>query len=123
MNSSRLIRVHAEQVAMAFAMQMYQRYRYDDLSDWMADEYTLYGGLLSLGALAHTPAASPIRDAYVDLEKESVEGFMGPEEAPDNIQGTEHDGTEHDALEDYHQAQAAELETALNNLDGTGGWV
>ena len=121
MNSSRLIRVHAEQVAMAFAMQMYQRYRYDELSDWMADEYTLYGGMLSLGALAHTQVATPIRDAYADLEKESVEGFMGPEilseEAPENIQGTEYD-----ALEEYNQAQAAELETVLNNLDGSG-WV
>ena len=120
MNSSRLIREHAEQVAMAFAMQMYQRYRYDELSDWMADEYTLYGGLLSLGQLAHTQVAKPIRDAYIDLEKESVDGFMGPEEpeeAPENIQGTEYD-----ALEAYNQEQAAELETVLNNLDGTGGW-
>ena len=102
-------------------MLMYQRYRYDDLSDWMANEYTLYGGLLSLNALDRTQVAKPIRDAYVDLEKEAVEGFMGPpvsEEAPENVQGTEYD-----AFEEYNQAQAAELETVINNLDGTGGWV
>jgi len=77
--TSNLIRQYAERVAAAFATQMYLRYQYDELSDWMADEYTLYGSMLSLGRLSPTSVAAPIRDAYVDLEKGSVEGFMGPD--------------------------------------------
>jgi len=89
MNPSRLIRDYAEQVAGAFAIQMYQRYLYDVLADEMANEYTLYGGLLSLGRLVDTELAPQIRQAYVDLEKELVEGLMGSsEEAP---LGTEYD--------------------------------
>jgi hypothetical protein len=68
---------------------MYQRYLYDVLADMMADEYTLYGGLLSLGHLVDTQLAPQIREAYDDLEKEIVEGMMGSsEEAP---LGTEYD--------------------------------
>jgi hypothetical protein len=68
---------------------MYQRYLYDVLADEMANEYTLYGGLLSLGRLVDTELAPQIRQAYVDLEKELVEGLMGSsEEAP---LGTEYD--------------------------------
>ena len=89
MNPSQLIRDYAEQVAGAFAIQLYQRYLYDVLADMMADEYTLYGGLLSLGRLVDTQLAPQIREAYVDLEKEIVESMMGSsEEAP---LGTEYD--------------------------------
>lgn len=85
MNPSRLIRDYAEQVAGAFAIQMYQRYLYDVLADEMANEYTLYGGLLSLGRLVDTQLAPQIREAYDDLEKEIVEGMMGSE-----VPGTDH---------------------------------
>ncbi len=88
MNTSQLIRDYAQQVAGAFAIQMYQRYLYDVLADEMANEYTLYGGLLSLGRLVDTQLAPQIREAYDDLEKELVEGLMGSSEAP---LGTEYD--------------------------------
>ena len=111
--TSLLIRQHAERVAAAFATQMYQRYQYDELSDWMADEYTLYGSMLSLGRLSPTQVATLIRDAYVDLEKDSVEGFMGPDL-----------DTENNPLEfEVEEAEAetdAELEIEKFN---NSGWV
>jgi hypothetical protein len=88
---------------------MYQRYRYDVLADEMADEYTLYGGLLSLDRLAHTDGATPIRDAYVDLEKEIVEGFMGPELGPEVI---ETDG--------WENADGTPVNWDEVNLEGSG---
>ena len=69
-------------------MQMYQRYLYDVLADMMADEYTLYGGLLSLGRLVDTELAPQIREAYDELEKEIVDSMMGSSEPP---LGTEYD--------------------------------
>lgn len=76
--TARILREHAEQVALVFATQIYQRYLYDDLSDAMANEFTLYGSLLSLGRLSRQPLADPIRECYAELETAFVDGYMGP---------------------------------------------
>ena len=122
MNPSQLIRDYASQVAGAFAMQMYQRYLYDVLADVMADEYTLYGGLLSLGRLVDTELAPQIRDAYDDLEKEIVESMMGSsEEAP---LGTEYDDQWGDAPGGggWDPVDPVDPEIDWGAYEGGGGW-
>ncbi len=115
-----LIRTHVQHTALIFAMEIYQRFHLDDLCDDMANEFTLYGSLLSLGALCPTPDGLLIREAYHELETKFVEGYMGPE--PELTSEEAPQGTEYDALA-YHQEQRAALEAVINNLDGTGGWV
>jgi hypothetical protein len=121
--TARILREHAEQVALVFATQIYQRYLYDDLSDAMANEFTLYGSLLSLGRLSSQPAADLIRESYTELESSFVDGYMGP---ADNTVPADYTGPVVEAYEvtdpDYFVVQAEAVEYILNNLNEPG-WV
>ena len=113
--TARILREHAEHVALVFATQIYQRYLYDDLSDAMANEFSLYGSLLSLRLLSSQPLAVPIRKRYTELESSFVDGYMGSEsvEAEVEVENTE---------PDYFVVQAEAVESVINNLCEPG-WV
>jgi hypothetical protein len=124
--TARILREHAEQVALVFATQIYQRYLYDDLSDAMANEFTLYGSLLSLGRLSSQPAADSIRESYTELESSFVDGYMGPADytvPADNTVPADYTGPVVEAINpDYFVVQAEAVEYILNNLNEPG-WV